>query len=335
MAGEPLPLGKLPIPLLRRFLEEVGKNHPDVVVGPGIGVDAAVIRFGETMLVFKTDPITFATDDIAWYLVTVNANDICCMGGIPEYLLVTMLLPRGSTTEQSVHDLFVSLKRACDANEVTLVGGHTEVTHGIDRPIAVGFMVGSLSQHGVVRASDAGPGDVILMSKAVPIEAVSLLAREFPHRLDIDEETLAKARNLIYDPGISVRKEALIAMSVGGVTAMHDPTEGGIATGLYELACATRCGIRIDGDAIPVIEHARAILPVFGMDPLGALASGTLLVCCRPESAQRILDAWAKAGIPGTLIGTLTARQEHTIVRQGKQQELTAFDADEVTKAFS
>jgi hydrogenase maturation factor len=335
MSGEPLPLGKLPIHLLERFLGELGGGDPNVVVGPGIGLDAAVIRFGETKLVFKADPITFATDDIAWYLVTVNANDICCMGGIPEYLLVTMLLPCGSTTERSAHELFQSLKRACEANEVTLAGGHTEITHGIDRPIAVGFMIGSLSQHGVIRASDAGPGDAVLLSKGAAIEAAALLAREFPSRLDLDERTLERARNLIYDPGISVRREALIAMSTGGVTAMHDPTEGGILTGLYEIARASRCGMEISGDDIPIVEPAGEILAAFGMDPLGALASGSLIVCCRPELAQTIIDAWDKAGIRGRRIGTLTAQGDPFITRGGLRGPLRPFDADEVTRAFA
>lgn len=227
MADDTLPLGKLPVPLLRQFLNGLPGDNPDVVVGPGIGEDAAVIRFGETMLVFKTDPITFAVDDIAWYLVTINANDIACMGGIPEYLLVTFLLPQGSTTPQSAQALFSSLTSACERNAVTLVGGHTEITRGIDRPIAIGFMVGTLSQHGVIRSSDARPGDAILLSKGIPIEATSLLAREFPGKLGLDDAALRRAQNLIYDPGISITRDALIALSCGGVTAMHDPTEGG------------------------------------------------------------------------------------------------------------
>lgn len=335
MNDRPLPLGKLPIPLLSRFLEELSVSDPDVVVGPGIGMDAAVIRFGETSLVFKTDPITFATEDIAWYLVTINANDVVCMGGIPEYLLVTLLLPRGTTTEKSAHELFLSLKRACDANEVTLVGGHTEITHGIDRPIAVGFMVGSLSQHGVVSSGDARPGDAVLLSKAIPIEATSLLAREFGHRLDLDPQIIEKARNLIYDPGISVRREALIALSTGGVTSMHDPTEGGLATGIYEMARASGCAFVIDADAIPIVDPAPQILPAFSIDPMGALASGSLLVCCRSDKAEDILDAWDKAGIRGTRIGTVTKGRESVIVSSGTSRPLVPYPADEITKVFS
>ncbi len=335
MADDALPLGKLPMPLLRQFLKELPATNPDVVVGPGIGEDAAVIRFGETMLVFKTDPITFATDDIAWYLVTINANDIACMGGIPEYLLVTFLLPQGSTTPESARALFASLRQACERNGITLAGGHTEITYGIDRPLAIGFMVGTLSQHGVIRSSGARPGDAILLSKGIPIEATSLLAREFPGKLGLDEETLRQAQNLIYDPGISVTRDALIALSSGGVTAMHDPTEGGLATGLAELASASGCGMEVYGDKIPLIDLAARILPAFSIDPLGALASGSLIVCCRPESAEDILAAWDQAGIPGSSIGAMTASQDLLLYRDGKQGNIPVFPADEITKAFS
>ncbi|MCE5274289.1 MAG: hypothetical protein LLG43_04055, partial [Deltaproteobacteria bacterium] len=270
MAEDILPLGKLPMALLGTLLKELPKDDPDVIVGPGIGVDAAVIRFGDQTLVFKTDPITFATDDIAWYLVTVNANDIACMGGIPKYLLVTFLLPQGTTTEETARELFVGLRKACEAGSITLAGGHTEITHGIDRPIAIGFMVGTLSGKGLVRSSGARPGDTILLSKSIPLEAVSLLAREVPGRVDLDTEDLEKARQLIYDPGISVVKEARIALEHGGVTAMHDPTEGGIATGLLEIATASGCGLEVHLEKIPVLDLARRILPSFSIDPLGA-----------------------------------------------------------------
>jgi len=155
MAEDKLPIGKLPVELLSQFLKELATTDPDVIVGPGIGMDAAVIRFGQEQLVFKTDPITFATDDIAWYLVTVNANDIACMGGIPKYLLVTFLLPQGATTRDGAHAVFSRLKEACTANGITLVGGHTEITYGIERPIAIGFMIGTVSGHGIIRSSGA------------------------------------------------------------------------------------------------------------------------------------------------------------------------------------
>jgi len=335
MADDTLPLGKLPVPLLRQFLNGLPGDNPDVVVGPGIGEDAAVIRFGETMLVFKTDPITFAVDDIAWYLVTINANDIACMGGIPEYLLVTFLLPQGSTTPQSAQALFSSLTSACERNAVTLVGGHTEITRGIDRPIAIGFMVGTLSQHGVIRSSDARPGDAILLSKGIPIEATSLLAREFPGKLGLDDAALRRAQNLIYDPGISITRDALIALSCGGVTAMHDPTEGGLATGLHELAYAAGTGVRLHADRVPLLPEGARLCAELGLDPLGAIASGALIVAVDPHEAGALAARYAAAGIPCAHIADLVPREEGlTMMRDNRVLPLPRFDADEVTKVF-
>ncbi len=335
MAEDVLPVGKLPVDLLRRFLQGLTTTNPDVIVGPGIGMDAAVIRFGDELLVFKTDPITFATDDIAWYLVTINANDIACMGGIPKYLLATFLLPQGATTPESASAIFSQLKEACAAGGITLVGGHTEITHGIDRPIAIGFMIGTISRHGIIRSSGAKPGDAILLSKGIPLEATALLAREFAHRLDLDGDTLKQAQDLIYAPGISVVKDARIALSTGGVTAMHDPTEGGLATGLSELAGASGCGVEVHLEDIPVIDCAERILSVFSIDPLGALASGSLIVCCKPENAKAILAAWEDAGIKGARIGIMTSLHELVLYRDGKPEKLPEFKADEITKAFA
>jgi len=335
MDEEVLPLGKLPLPLLQSFLKEIPIQDPDVLVGPGIGEDAAVIRFGDQTLVFKTDPITFAVEDIAWYLVTINANDIACMGGIPRYMLVTMLLPQGVTTPGMAHGIFSGLKKACDSHGITLIGGHTEITYGIDRPIAIGFMIGILSEHGMVRTSGARPGNAILLSKSIPLEATSLLAREMPERLGLDEDTLSRARRLIYEPGISVVNEARIALVQGGVTAMHDPTEGGLATGLLEIATASGTGLEVIYESIPFLDLSRAVLDPFSIDPLGALASGSLLVCCDEGSGRRILDAWKEASIEGTIIGKVTESKELTLIKGGKPCPLPIFNADEITKVFS
>lgn len=328
MAG--LPLGKLPLHLLEPLLKGLTLADPDVLVGPGIGQDAAVIRVGDKKLIFKTDPITFLAEDIAWYLITVNGNDIACMGGTPRYLLVTMLLPEGIAAAE-VERLFSDLRQACGAAGITLIGGHTEVTFGIDRPIAIGFMIGYLEGE-IIGAAGARPGDTVLISKAVPLEAMSILARQVPERLGLDEATLQRARHLIHDPGISVVREAAIAAAIG-VTAMHDPTEGGLATGLIELAHAGGCGIEVDYDRIPVLDIAGKVLPALGIDPLGAIASGALLVCCRPEKAGAILDAWRDAGIQGTAIGRITQAGTR-MLKDGRTLPLPEFPRDELTRVI-
>ena len=335
MADTILPAGKLPVSLLRNLLADIPATDPDVIVGPGIGEDAAAIRFGNQILLFKTDPITLTSDEIAWYLITINSNDIACMGGIPKYLLVTFLLPEGHTTTSSVKTLFSNLKKACAQFGITLVGGHTEITHGINRPIATGFMVGTLKGEELIRTCDACPGNLVLLSKSIPIEAVCVIAREKPDMLDLDPKSLNRAQNLIYNPGISVVKEAHIALEQGGVTAMHDPTEGGLATGLREIAQACGYGITVEQESIQVLDLAESILGRFALDPLGALASGSLLVCCEEDSAGKILGAWDKNNVPGAIIGRITTEPDMILRRGGKEYPMPEFASDEITKIFS
>lgn len=330
-----LPVGKLPLSLLEKLLKTIPADNPDVLAGPGIGIDAAVIRFGDQTLVFKTDPITFTSENISWYLITVNANDIACMGGTPRYLLATFLLPEGKTTPSGVESLFSDLERACRASGIEVVGGHTEITYGIERPIAAGFMIGTLERRALIRPSGAQPGNAVLLSKRIPIEAVSIIASEVPDKLGLDGKTIEEARNFLHHPGISIQKEALIARETGGVTAMHDPTEGGLATGLKELALAAGCGIEVERDRIPILELAEKILPKFSIDPLGTLASGSLVVCCHEESAQGILTAWRENGIEGSLIGRITPGPEMILVENGTRKPLPEFPADEIAKIFS
>ena len=329
MADKVLPLGKLPIELLESLLNAMSIHDPDLLVGPRIGEDAAVVKVGEHRLIFKTDPITFLSEDLAWYLITVNANDIACMGGTPRFLLTTVLLPQG-TTEDAVAALFADLRKASATMDVTLIGGHTEITYGIDRVIAIGFMIGYLDGP-VIGASGAKPGDAILISKAIPLEATSILARQLPERLALEKDSLRQARDLIFTPGISVVREARIAAALGA-TAMHDPTEGGLATGLKELARASGCGLEVDASAIPVLPTAASILPGLGIDPLGAIASGTLIACCPPEKAAPILDAWQAAGIRGSLIGRMTAPGGLRMHKNGSVMPLPEFDRDELAR---
>src|SRR5207253_2758028 len=148
------------------------------LVGPRVGEDAAVIALGERCLVATTDPITFATDEAAWYAVQVNVNDLAVRGARPRWFLVTLLLPEGATTAALVEQLFGELGRACEEADVALVGGHTEVTHGLDRPVIVGTMLGEVDRDKLVTTGGAQVGDAVVMTKGVPLEGACLLARD-------------------------------------------------------------------------------------------------------------------------------------------------------------
>src|SRR2546426_1338001 len=248
--------GKLPNVTLARLLAKVQPGDPRVIVGPGIGRDAAVIDTGAPhLLVAKSDPITFASDMIGWYAVHVNANDIACTGARPDWFLATLLLPEDAKPKLA-ESIFVQLLEACEALEIELVGGHTEISAGLNRPLVIGAMLGQVERDRLVRPDGGRPGDALLLTKGIAIEGTGLLAREAAGRLarlGVSQEDLPNAAGYILDPGITVLKEAMAVCDTVRVHAMHDPTEGGLATALYEMAEANDCGILVDEDAVDVL----------------------------------------------------------------------------------
>ncbi len=304
-----LPVGKLPPELLERLLSQAPTTHERLLLGPGIGLDCAVLEVDSSLIVLKSDPITFATDEIGWYAVQVNANDIATTGAIPRWLLITLLLPEGKSTAQMVNQIGEQVFDACREIGITLVGGHTEITVGLDRPIIIGTLIGEVDRQNLITPRGANPGDRILLTKGVPIEATSLLAREFPHRLrqSLSQEEINLARAFLRDPGISVLLEARLAVQTGRVTAMHDPTEGGLASALWELAKASNRTLVIDLTAVPVPPISARICQLFDIDPFSAIASGALLFTVAESDASIIQRAIQAAGILCAEIGEVQA----------------------------
>jgi len=312
-----LPLGKLPPDLLARILEKAPVDDPRLILGPGIGLDCAVIELGETCLVFKSDPITFATAEIGWYAVQVNANDIATTGAVPRWFLVTTLLPESITTPDLVESISEEVFAACRDLGISVIGGHTEITHGLDRPIIAGTMIGEVARERLITPQGAAPGDHILLSKGVPIEGTAILAREFPQQLEatLTPEEIQTASDYLYTPGISVLRDAQVALGAGKVTAMHDPTEGGLAGALWELADACGHTLSVDPGSVLIPPVSLKICRALGIDPLATIASGALLMTTPPDEAPKICTALEAKNIPCRQIG---------LVKKGAPQVLQA-----------
>ena len=333
---QPLPTGKLPGWLLHKVLPRAS-NDPSVLVGPGLGRDAAAIAVGDRVIVAKNDPITFASENGAAHLVEVNANDIVCMGATPRWLLVTALLPRG-VTPADVLNQFAELRETCRQRAVELIGGHTEIVPGLERPILVGMMLGDASPGDLLTPGQARAGDVLLVTKSLAIEGTALLARERAAELRqrIGHDAMQAALNLLHDPGISIVAEAEIARRSGGVTALHDPTEGGLATAVRELATVSGTGAEIDATAVPILPETLAVADALGLDPLGMLASGSLLIAAGPDAASRIVRDVEAAGISIRIVGLLTtAPGDFSLVSNGTRRDLPEFAVDEVARLLS
>ena len=330
--------GKLPIDVLGRLLARVEITDPRVVLGPRAGEDAALIDFSDRYLVAKTDPITFATDLIGWYMVNVNANDIAVMGATPKWLLTTLLLPEG-TDEQRVTEIFQQLNLACSDLGITLVGGHTEITYGLDRPIAIGAMLGEVSRDRAVLSSGVRPGDALLLTKGIAVEGASILAREATDALleaGVSKGTVEAAADGLNDPGISVVRDCQVALAAGEVHAMHDPTEGGLSGGLYELAAASGLGIEVEFEAIPFLPECVAVCEALKLDPLGLIASGALLAAVAPGDSAAIVESLYDEGIPASVIGSATdSHQDVKLFKTGKPADFPRFVRDEIARYFS
>jgi hydrogenase expression/formation protein HypE len=333
-----LPVGKLRAATLQALLDRRPVMDVRVVVGPRVGEDAAVIDLGDRYLIATADPITFATDEIARYALQVNANDVAVRGARPRWFLATILLPEGRTTDESVERLFDELHEACDELEVTLVGGHTEVAHGLDRPVLAGTMLGEVAKDKLVTTGGARVGDAVVLTKGVPLEGAAIIARERERELlarGVRASVIRKARGFLRTPGLSVVPEAEIACELAAVHAMHDPTEGGIATALHELAQAAGVGLRIDRDRITILPEGRELCAAFGLDPLGTIASGALLMTLAPADAGIVIHALAREGIDAHFIGQVVPREQGVLLVSGSRQEpLPVFAQDEISKLF-
>ena len=326
-------VGKLPPEHLERLLARAPTGDPRLIVGARIGEDAAVIDMGDRYLVAKTDPITFAVEKIGWYAVHINANDIATTGADPKWFLATLLLPEQVSDAALAEEIFSDILAACRELGVTLCGGHTEITHGLDRPIVVGQMLGEVAKDKLLRKDSLRPGDVIVLTHGVAIEGTAVLAREMGAELSgkVSEKVLSAAQGLLFDPGISVVRAARAA--AGYAKAMHDPTEGGILAGLLEMALAARLGMRVSADQVAILPETREICSVLGLDPLALLASGALLIGVSPEEAGHVVASLRGQGTSAAVVAELLpASDGHCVHRGGEVKDLQFPERDELAR---
>jgi hydrogenase expression/formation protein HypE len=332
------PTGKLPLEFLNSLLQSYSTQDARLICGPRVGEDVAVIDMGDRYIVVKTDPITFATDQIGWYAVNVNANDVATSGARPLWMLNTVLLPQYHTTPEMVTSIFGQLHDACAQLGITLVGGHTEVTWGLDRPMVVGVLIGEVAHDRLITTGGARVGDRVILVKGIPIEATAIIAREKADELarrGYSADFLSRAQSFLFDPGISVVAAARLAADHPGVHAMHDPTEGGLATGLHELAFASQTGLRLDYDHVVMLDEGLKLCTEYGLDPLGAIASGALIVAVHSAQSGPLLHSYHAAHIRATDIGELLPPADGIyMIRGGQREELRRFDSDEIARIF-
>jgi HAD superfamily hydrolase (TIGR01509 family) len=334
--GTALPAGKLPNKLLQTFLDQFGFDDPSVLIKPRVGEDTTAIAVeNEEVLILKSDPITFATEAIGRYAILINANDIATSGATPRWFLTTLLFPIGSTVS-AIREVMRELHTVCGEYGITLCGGHTEITDCVTRPVVIGMMAGTVSKSKLIDKQNIAKGDMVLFTKAVAVEGTAIIAREFGNRLinlGVTDQEVEQCRQFL--SSISILEEAQEASCFPGVSAMHDVTEGGLATALEELSIAAGRRISVDLDKIPIFPQTAKICRLLDIDPLGLIGSGSLLICCKPNESQDLMNTIRRAGVDIACIGeVMTTGEGISAIRKGRKMEWPRFDADELTRLF-
>ena len=328
--------GKIAYSELNNFVfKYLGVPNGKVVLGPKVGEDAAIINIGSKAIIISTDPITGATRNIGWLSVHINANDVASYGIKPSWYLCSILLPE-SSGKKMIKGIMSEIDRACKELKISVIGGHSEISPQLSRPIVIGTMVGETDQKDYVTSSGAKPGNKIILTKSVGLEGTAILATEFQKSLNrrIDRRALKRAIKFLHS--ISVVKDALIAMKVGGVTAMHDPTEGGLLNAIWEIAEASGVGLEILNSNIPVAEETEEICRILEIDYLRLMSSGALLICCESKKTDQILRSLERNKISASIIGEIISMKEgrYLLKNDGKKIRIKPQAQDELYKVI-
>ena len=329
--------GKVPTEVLQKIVfKNLGAKRDDVVLSPSIGEDAAIVKAGNEVLAISSDPITGAEEWLGWLAVHVNANDVATRGVQPRWFNSIILLPKNSTTEL-IEKICTQMDKAARQLDIAIVGGHCEVTPGIEHPIVTGCAIGVAENGKYVTSGGARIGDQIILTKGTGIEGTAILASDRrAELLTVFDESFVKKAESFFEK-ISVVKDALTAFRIGGVSAMHDPTEGGVAGGLHELVDAANVGFNVYEEKILVPEETRKICAHFDVDSLQLISSGALLVVAKEEKAGKIISSLSRNGIQAAIIGEVVepALGRNLVTNAGKKTELVRPASDHLWTALA
>lgn len=331
-----LPSGKVPPKVLEETVfRHLGARRREVVVGPSVGLDGAVIRIGSRFLVTSMDPITGAVERIGWEAVNINANDVATFGVQPAFFSSCILFPEDST-EKTVEIICRQIDLGAKELGIAVIGGHSETTPRLQFPIIVGCCMGIVGEEGYVTTQGAKSGNLLILTKTVGMEGTAILASDRCDQLgkELREVTLERAR--AFFKGISVVREALLAFKTGYVTAMHDPTEGGVAGGIHELADASNVGFRIYRDRMPIAPETVKVCEFFKVDPLQLIASGSLLIAVEAPFSSKVVEILGRNRIAATIIGEVlpSPKNRHIVDQKGNAEDLVKPSSDHLWRAL-
>jgi len=320
-----LPPGKVPWDIVADLVS--GELPPEVRLGPAAGEDAALVEIGGELWAVASDPVSFTATDAGRLAVIVNANDVAVRGARPRFFLAVGLIAPHEATEQRVRELLSQVRDTCALVGATLIGGHTEVTPGLPHSMVIGTMLGRVEGEPLTTGG-LREGDLVGMTRSAGLEGTAILFAEHGDQIRAmhESDALEDADEIFAGDWLLVAPEALRAAGCRGVTALHDVTEGGVGEALYEMAQASGLAIEVHRSSIPVLPATAVICGDLGIDPLGLIGSGSLIVGCDPEGAAEVESQLAEDGVPFTWIGRAAAADE------GSAVTVPRFPRDELIK---
>ena len=314
------------------MISAVVSGHTDsrVLLGPGVGEDAAVVRIGGELWAIAADPISFTAHDAGRLAVTVNANDVAVRGARPTFFVAVVLVAPDEASPARIHDLLAQIRSSCDRLGVVLIGGHTEVSPGLDHSLVVGTMMGPVRGRAITTGG-LNAGDWVGMTRWAGLEGTSILMAELGDRLRQRHGAgfLDDLERDLRGDWLSIVPEALAAAANPGVTALHDVTEGGVGEALFELERASGLRLETSRDHVPVLPGTSAICRDLGLDPLGVIGSGALLVGCTDGGRESLEADLGELRVPLAWIGRAVGDG------QDLARPIPRFERDEILRCFS
>ncbi len=327
-----LKVGKLDNKLLSEaVISKIKCKRPEVLVHAGVGEDCATIDFGQYECVMSTDPITASVRDIGRLCIHISANDIASNGIEPIGIMLAVMLPVGTTEDDIAYIMGQAAEAAAECN-IEIIGGHTEITRAVNRPVIVSTAVGRGLARQSASAATMKPGDAIIMTKTAGIEGTGIIARDYENELApvLSRDEQEHAKKLLSK--VSVVKEGIIAGRIG-THGMHDITEGGLLGAIWEMCNIAGQGALIDKQKIPADPVSEKICNHFGIDILRLISSGSMLIIAEPEKKDRIITEISGAGISATEIGKIAPLEEGLYIMDGQTRcEIEPPGPDELYK---
>lgn len=324
--------GKIPESVLKRsVLRQLHNRRDEVLLGAGVGEDCAALTLeADEVFVMSTDPITGTGKEMGSLAVITTANDLASSGAEPVGVMLTILLPEESE-EALLKEIMRDAEATCEKFHMQILGGHTEVSAAVNRPVISVSGVGKVKKDAMIKTSGARPGMDIVVSKWIGIEGTVILAKERERELLGRYATTFIDRSKDLDAYISVLSEAAVAAR-SGVSAMHDITEGGIFGALWEMAEASGVGLEIDLKKIPVRQETIEICEFFGLNPYELISGGSMLMAA--EDGNQLVHELEKAGIPAAVIGKAMTGNDRVLRNEEERRFLEPPKPDELYRVI-